>query len=324
MRGLNLRSFGLDLQKIKPDSEEPVHTISRIQEKLGPWLEKVERWWEGEFDFLKEYHRLPLKAFEKFSFDELCKLKHSSFFMMDEAIENLFETRVQYEIVRKITSSMWRWGTSRSTWNQIVDAYDNIRRFTLVDDPHFTVRLHYTTGSNAYSYSKFERRVYLDGVFAFFIYYKNTHVLTIGFSVLEGRRLLIQQVQSAQRSGNRYLFKLPPNRLEFAIDVFLKNFPGYKLYVVDGNLLAEKNLAGYRKSLAGSRKFCQESKGSSLFSVEYLRSVEEACEQTEKGIEHLEADKYRLAAFYQNAGRHQLDTSSLFTAFGLTHYEVRS
>src|SRR3546814_1923886 len=61
-------------------------------------------------------------------------------------------------------------------------------------------------------------RTPLDGVFAYLVQYKGEHVMTLGFSLINDRQILLQQVQLKNRTGNRWLFRFPENRLEFIID----------------------------------------------------------------------------------------------------------
>jgi hypothetical protein len=205
MKGIHLRSLSGELHSVKKKHEKnPVLAIQGVPEKLGHWYEELRENW-SDFTFIKQYHDLSLGQLRGFSFDELCKLDYSSTFMMDESVRKLFETDVRYEVVRKIRSSMWRWGMGRGTWSEMVDTYNNIRNFTFLDDPDFEIRLDYTTGRNECGFSKFTR-TYLDGVFGLLVYFKNKHVLTIGFSVTEKKQVLIQQIQSKNRKGNRYLY----------------------------------------------------------------------------------------------------------------------
>jgi hypothetical protein len=307
LKGLNLRSLRLDLHKIKSEtSEKPASTIRDWKKKLGSWVKEIEEWYGPKFDFMLNYHQLPLRMLDGFSFDELCKLRHSSVLCMDESVDKLFKTSAQHEVIRKISSSMWRWGCNRGTWNEIVDAYNNIRRFTFHDSPEFEIRLDHTTGYNEYGYSKYSR-IYIDGVFAYLVYYKGEHVLTIGFSITGDREVLIQQVQSMKRFGNRYLFRLPKNRMEFVIDLFNQNFPGYKIAVIDGQSLVEKNLRGYRHALKRVEELCEHyRRARDPESQKSLKLREEECARLKECISHLEGDADRLIAFYRDIGRHRV------------------
>jgi hypothetical protein len=306
LKGLKLTTFKENLFRVgSRGNQKPSGTITGIRKKLGKSLEVIHLYYSENFDFKKKYYDLRWEWLSGFSFDEICKLRYSTIVSMHQSVDDVFRNKVQYEIVHKITNSMWRWGMGRGTWNEVVDAYDNIRNFHFHDDPNFEIRLDYTTGYNEYGYAKFSR-TYIDGTFAFLVYYKGTHVMTIGFSILEGRRILIQQVQSTKRSGNRYLFKLPSNRLEFVLELFQKNFSGYKLWVIDGHSLVEKSLRDYRGALEREEEFLRTHNEDSFWTKKFLEEKKEDCEQLRRRIAHLEADRERLAAFYKNTGQYQL------------------
>lgn len=318
MKGLSLKTFRLDLHGVEPNSDDPSKTIVDWDQKLRPCRKEIEDWFGKSFEVSKKYYNLPLEYLAEFSFDELCKLHYSSIIMMHQTVTKLFEKSAQHEIIRKIQNCMWRWSVSKGTWNEIVDAYENIRRFKLIDHPDFELRLDYTTGCNEFGYSKF-LYTFIDGVFAFLVYYKGRHIMTIGFSIMDRRRVLIQQVQLAQRTGNRWLFKFPyMNQVEFIIDLFRKNFPGYGLYVVDGEMLVDKTLRDYRNALERNIRSRQAWKDDPKF----LLNLEQERRALEERITHLESDKTRLAAFYRNIGRHQFGSTQV-TAFKLSHYRVR-
>lgn len=317
MKGLSLNTFQLDLHKVESDSQSPIKKIYDFKAKLNSWAKKFEKEHGYKPYQTNRYYDLPLEAFAEFSSDELCKLQYSSRIMMDKTVRDLFDTDAQYTLVEKIENSIWKWSLSRGTWNEIVDAYNNIRNFSFSDKSGFELELDWTTGYNEFGYSKFSR-TYIDGVFAFLVYYKSKHVMTIGFSILNDRRILIQQVQSAQRSGNRWLFKIPKNRIEFIIDLFLRNFPNYKLYLIDGACLVEKTLKDYRNALTRNQKWLDEFDSNNSKYLERL--IEERIDLKFK-VAHLESEKSRLANFYQETGRHLLTPDS-YTKFGLPHFEI--
>ncbi len=329
MKGLQLRSLSGELYGVAPaHAEKPVNAIEAVEEKLGPWKRYARGHCGENFSFLRDYHRLLLRALAGFSFDELCKLHYSSAIMMDDSVDKLFERDARYEVVRKIESSMWRWGVGKGTWNEVVSAYDCIRHFSFVDDPDFEIRLDYTRHYNEFGHAKYSR-TFIDGVFAYLVYYKKKHVMTIGFSLMEKKRLLIQQVQLANRTGNRFLYKLPNNRLEFVIDLFRKNFPGYRLHVIDGDCLAEKTLADYRRSLAREREHCRRyrnearsAKGESKeLNARWLAQSEQERAAFEEKIAHLTADRQRLISFYGTIGRFSFGIAPI-KVNGLVHHRV--
>lgn len=330
MKGLQLRSFSQELYEVLPEhNEQPVNTVvlDNLDGKMALIQAYIQDYFGKDCSFLDNYYNLPLDVLSGLSFDEVCKLHYSSPYIMDSSVDKLFQTDAQYEVVRKIKNSMWRWGVGKGAWNEVVTAYDNIRHFSFVDNPDFEIRLDHTTGCNQFGYTKYSR-TFVDGIFAYLVYYKRKHVMTIGFSIMEKKKLLIQQVQSAQRTGNRYLYKLPSNRLEFVIDLFRKNFSGYKIYVTDGDELVENILSNYCRALAGTREYCiqyqneiETATGESRERCElWLRDSMRECDAYEANIAHLREDRERLVSFYRNTGRFVFRTSIIVN--GITHLQV--
>lgn len=253
---------------------------------------------------------LPLAALSALSFDQLCKVHYSSLFMMDQSVCDLFEKSQEHILVRKIESSMWRWGFSRGKWNDVVAAHVGIRNFDLgLED--FEVRLDHTTYVNECGYSE-HSRTFLDGVFAYLVHYRGEHVMTIGFSVAADRRILIQQVQLVNRRGNRFLFRMPTNRLEHIIACFAAAFPGHDLYVVDGRAVGTKSLRSYEDALArAKRRLVNMRAGDAYSPVEEIATLE-------KKAAHLRADLPRLEAQYGETGRYQ--RGAVLAMNSLDHY----
>jgi hypothetical protein len=254
---------------------------------------------------------IPLEACQKwFTFDQLCKLRYNRSSTMERTVEKAFEDEPEYAIVHKIQNSMWRWGCGSGVWNEVVDAYNAIRSFTIPVEG-FEVRLDFTTYYNERGRSR-ESRTYLDGVFGFLVYYKGEHVMTLGFSIMAGRRVLVQQVQLTKRKGNRFLFRLPENRVEFFLQCFAKAFPLHTLCIADGGDIASINIASYKNSLDKV--------------LDYMKSypdedrVEEK-EYLETSVSHLTADLPRLTAIYANTGSFAR-SDQFFTVNRVRHYPL--
>ncbi|MBP6886277.1 MAG: hypothetical protein KBC02_03505 [Candidatus Pacebacteria bacterium] len=307
--GMPLSTYTGDLLRVIPDTKHPDTSITQWDEKLAPHMALLDRWYDrGYIDWTREYYKLPIECLSECTFDELCKLYYSSVLMLDESVEKHFRDKPEFEIVRKIKSSLWRWGFGVGTWNQIVAAYDHIRAFAFSDDSDFEVLLDHSTYYNECGSAKYSR-IFLDGVFAFLVHYRHQHVLTIGFSILDGRRILIQQVQAPKIKGNRALFRLPVNRVEHTIDLFARNFPGYELFLVDGVSLVAKNLRSYQEAL----RRVEQSSMSSL--------KENRVRELQEKIEHIQRDGKRIGAAYRDIGRHRFGRK-VVTACGLSHRKV--
>lgn len=191
MNGIQLDLLSSELHKISNEfANNPVRSIENVSQKLVFGSNYINAHFNS-FDFLNYFHELPLKLLANFSFDEICKLRFSTDKTMNRTIEEAFETEPHFEVVRKITNSWWRWGVGKGSWNELVDVHCGIHSFTLELPPEFDLRLDFTTGNNPCGRSKFSR-TFIDGVFAFLIYYHKKHVMTVSFSVMENRRLLIQ------------------------------------------------------------------------------------------------------------------------------------
>src|ERR1041385_2400865 len=132
MLGLPLETIDGTLHKVAPKyATQPIRSISDHEKKLRRWIVQLKGDYGTRFNFENDCHLLPREAFGDFSFDDICKIKYSSGFTLDESMEKLFTNETRYEIVRKIMSSMWRWSYSHGTWNEIVDSHASLRNFAL-------------------------------------------------------------------------------------------------------------------------------------------------------------------------------------------------
>lgn len=312
MKGINLKSFTDLLLKVSEENnEQPVLEISEKALAVQIPRSVLHRINKPVFSFFDHYYAIPLGIMKDFSFDDICKMYYSSIFSLEESVCKLLGTNPKFEIINKIKSSMWRWGSDTGTWNDMVDTYECIRNFTFVDNDAFEIRLDHSTYHNEFGYSKYSR-TYLDGALAFLVYYKQEHVLTIGFSIVNGKKILLQQIQTKKSSGNRWLYKLPRNRTEFVISLFRKNFPGYELFVIDGNDLVGKTLSGYKKENNRLRedieyyqiKLSEEGAEAERAHIANLIQKHEGyLHESTSTITHLVADQQRIASIYKNAGR---------------------
>jgi hypothetical protein len=205
---------------------------------------------------------------------------------------------------------MWRWGCGDRSWNEVVDAYNGIRNFSLGVDG-FELRLDFTTWFNYRGYSR-ESRTFLDGVFGFLVYYKGEHVMTLGFSFARDRRLLVQQVQLTKRKGNRFLFKLPANRVEWILQRFGEAFPNHVLCIADGGDIANSHLKSYKEALQSFKEM--ETRGQA--DAEDRKHIE----ILESKVTHLTADLPRLRDFYANVGC--FTRGEEFKSNGVRHYAL--
>lgn len=310
MLGFPLEMFKGDLMHVPEDLvRNPVATLD-VPELLGAAVvERIMAYDECDIDTVVRRATATV-LLKRLTFDQLCKIHCSQTTLMHRSVETLFEDDPEFSIVRKIKSSMWRWGCGDGHWNEIVDAYYRIRAFTIPLD-EFEVRLDYTTAYHPRGYG-LESRIYLDGVFGFLVYFRGKHVMTFGFSISEGRRVLLQQVQMAQRKGNRFLFKLPAGPIEFALQCFVDAFPEYEICIADGGDISQVNLASYGDGLLRAIKRVKDEP-----TPKHIKEKEdlEAC------IAHLSAEAQRLEAMYANTG--SFVRCGEFVAERIRHYPVK-
>src|SRR3546814_15926874 len=73
------------------------------------------------FDMAISY--LPCQVFERLTFDQAAKIRHSASRNFDSKTHDAFDANPSHELLRKIKSSIWRWSLNDKSWNEVVDAY---------------------------------------------------------------------------------------------------------------------------------------------------------------------------------------------------------
>lgn len=253
----------------------------QIEERWGlsADLRGKDRFFSGTPYVVDSYEKLRQKSrdfpldpyFSEFSFDELAKYMFGDVVMSEvsEAFQRTRDSREYIEIpppepaefVYKLRNSMHHYWGYTLDWNNLVDAYYAIPQFTFASD--FEVRFDHSRYFNEWGSAqhvedqilKLRRTmpwkeyanyfhyntVYLDGVFGYLIHHKDKHVLTIGFSVGH-RRIFINQIQVRQPKGNRWIYSLPCDLLNYCVSKMYYHFAawGFDIYLVDGNSAATK------------------------------------------------------------------------------------
>jgi hypothetical protein len=310
MIGFPLSTFKRSLSRVPAHRTKRPELTLNVVDAVGPDLLERLKDEYGDIGICALARRLPAaELLERLTFDQLCKMRYNQSAEMQKSVEQLFDNNPEYALVRKIESSMWRWGVGAGVWNEVVDAYDGMRNFKVPVDG-FDVSLDFTTYYNERGYSS-ESRTYLDGVFGFLVHYKGEHVMTVGFSVMHGRRILVQQVQLARRKGNRFLFRLPANRVEFFLDCFASAFPRHVLCMADGSDIGDVSLQSYKANL--DYVLCE------LEEKQEPRHLQ-AKVDLEARIAHLTADLPRLAAIYADTGRFK--KGDQLNVNGVRHYRL--
>lgn len=311
MIGMPLNTYRETLRKVPVHLSLRPSAACKAAERIGPHAQAyIEAYYGTDCKFDEISHRLPLRAFSRLSFDEKAKVRFSSKYAISSKEEDEYNQDPSQELLYKIKSSMWRWGYSKPHWNQMVDAYEAIRSFDL-GIPGLDVTLDHTQWFHHKGPAKYSES-YLDGVFAYLVHYKGEHVMTIGFSIMGARRLLLQQVQLTKRTGNRWLFRMPANRIEHIIGRLMAAFPRHTIMIADGGDIAEKNLREYRsgrtKAVEDEKRYKERLKkavGARDDLLKYIAKARAKAIEMREKIAHLEADKPRLASFYADTGRYR-------------------
>lgn len=275
---------------------------------------------------------LPLMVLERLGFDRLCKTNFAGGHLHD-TVRDLFRgghlSQVgPHRLVERISSSMRRWGWGDPDWNAVADAWRGLKAFDL-GVPGFEVEIDHVHTSAPRGWS-IHSATYLDGALAFLVRWRDRHVMTIGFSFASGRRLLVQQIQTKSRTGNRWMFRFPRNRVEHVLDRFAAAFPDWDLHLVDGASLAAGTLSAYRRAIAKSRAACAMHRDTMRHSgCEEMRSaarkwrLEEIAERRDvrQRIAHLAVDAPRIETLYAGSGRWVRGAE--FSSNGTLHHAVR-
>jgi hypothetical protein len=201
--------------------------------------------------FLDRRHELPEYCFRSFSKEDKLRIKFGSIITMHPTFVDALQMTNEFEVVNKIANSMWRYGYGQD-WNTLVRAYNGLKRFDFGEG--FEARIDMSTGCNTHGFTRYEG-AYIDGTFGFLIYYKGKHVLTIGFSFADRKRLLIQQVQLKSKKGNRFLYKLPEHHLDYAIGKMREAFPDMGLYLCVADDQVKRIVQSYVHNIEDGDKF---------------------------------------------------------------------
>lgn len=167
--------------------------------------------------------------------------------------------------------------------------------------------------------------VFLDGSFGFHVMHAGRRVMTIGFSVAAGRRILINQIQSASPKGNRWMFRFPPDRVATVVEAFRRSFPTHTIHLVDGDdavrrimeeyetgvTRRERNIVDWREEIA---------RGSCFRTEHHIEEAEAEIAALRAKISHLSGDGPRISDFYRGSDAFRLGAE--LTANGLKHREV--
>lgn len=201
-----------------------------------------------------------------FTFEEIVRAEYVDPYLFKETVRQEIRNNPQFRIFQKIRSSFWRWGKNNDalTWNTAVAMYEDLISFS-IDEKDFEVTLDWTTGFNEKGRSELQR-IFLDGVFGYYIHYKGEHVMTIGFSCTDKGELLVQQIQLVKSKGNRFLYKLPMHYFNWSMLHIQRHFCNRRVYFVDGESLANSIVNSYQSGVERYREMYKSQLG-------FLRSI---------------------------------------------------
>ena len=236
--------IGVDPASIVPLS--PTSNVAdapaRFAAVAADWIAK--RYRASGFVWEEHWHYAPYELLAlAFSSEELIRLWHGCIFAskLDEHFEE------HEALVWKTRHALWRYGCSRD-YQRFIVCHNGLGRLA-IDLPDFNVRVTHTGFSNTAGWVEGcrNRPIYLDAAFGALVYYRESHVLTIGFAPSE-HGILIAQVQLREKRGNRFLYKLPMSCLDFALSILRRAFPDDSLYLVTGSSTTRGIRAAYAKS----------------------------------------------------------------------------
>ncbi|MFH1874061.1 MAG: hypothetical protein ABH859_02620 [Pseudomonadota bacterium] len=78
-----------------------------------------------------------------------------------------------------------------------------------------------------------------DGSFAFLIHHQGREVMVVSFNIGDNA-IYVNQIQNTRRTGNNWMRSLPQPRREMVLSSLRNAFPGYDIYLVDGESLATR------------------------------------------------------------------------------------
>ena len=231
---------------VDPASIVPLAMISNVADApsrfaavAADWIE--DRYETGRFVWGDHWHYAPHELLARaFSREELIRLWHGCIFA--SALDEYFEEHEA--LIWKVRHALWRYGCSRD-YARFVACHNGLGRLS-IDLPDFAVRIVHTRSINtaAWATQGRDNPIYLDASFGVLVYYRNKHVMTIGFAPSE-HGILVAQVQLREKRGNRFLYKLPMGHLDFALAMLQRAFPEDVLYLVTGSSTCAAIRAAY-------------------------------------------------------------------------------
>lgn len=229
------------LEKIKPKLRIPYKNLTRPQKLY--WKEIKEEYnkvreealQKDEFKLFREYiSNNIMRYLRRLDVQDMMRINSSTIISLGDKFNKLEHKLRPAWLFRKIELSSWHWGKYKSaSYNECVDVYNSITKFDMGIEG-FSVEVDTSSSwCNEKGYSKYTR-TFLDAELAYIIRYKGKHVLTVSFNAILGgdKTIQIRQIQCKNKKGNRWMYKLPKNYIEFIVDKFFEIFQGYDIYMI--------------------------------------------------------------------------------------------
>lgn len=131
MKGIPLGDLDAGLTRVPVHlNRKPIRSFDAMS-ALGEKFRAYALDYYGTDNVEKIVHKLPAQAFHKLGTDRAAKTMLSNEYSIPSEVEREIEKDPILRAVRKIDSSVWRWGIDRCAWNDIVSALEGISSFTL-------------------------------------------------------------------------------------------------------------------------------------------------------------------------------------------------
>jgi len=224
------------LEKIKLPNKK---ISAELRQELEELYEKTARGYKaGRWEYLEEesfIRRMPFEYFRKrLSKEELLMLYKSSFISHNKDVEDFTRGDEDAFFFTKCWLS-YHHSRGRSNWNAAVKAYNAVKTLRFELGPDFSIKYDTSSHFNNKGYSK-SLRVFLDGEIGIMLYHKGRHVLTMSVDFLQDYKtnkqsVRIQQIQCANKKGNRWLFGLPCHFISYFSKALFNHFTAHKFTV---------------------------------------------------------------------------------------------
>lgn len=268
--------------------------LNRTQTKI------IERFLAGPLE--DSVHLLPAAYWNTRTPSEYWKARHFATYQFeDEGHSAKLDPRAV--LLGTIKRSHWAYRLYNPSWDEIVECYNGTAAFDLGLEG-FEVRLDHTSPYKRCG-PAFHEHIHLDGILAFHVYHKEKRVMTIGFSFAEDRSILIQQIQLASRTGNRWLYRFPKNRIEFILERFAAAYPTHNIHLINGSDLCRSILGLYERNIHRIEDY------HARFPSESTGGEDPAADQKAKAA-FFRNDRARIEAFYNNTGRYTRGEVAIF------------